>query len=133
MKKAISHLAIVGVLTAVMLLTGAVSGGWWWIFVVPVVAAGAGIGARGSRLPAFFLGFSSGFLYWAGLNLYFNAVFPGIIFAKFPVDSRWLILTMAGLTGGILAGLAFTAGRSLGLIWRLSRRPGNLERTAQGH
>src|SRR6516225_11416974 len=85
----------------------------WWTFVVPVVILGVVVGLVKWKVPAFAIGFITGFIIWGGGNAYFDMVFDtgtlnriGLLMSI----PKWGILGIAGAIGGLLTGMALFTG-----------------------
>ena len=88
----------------------------WWSFVVPVFAFGILTRLTHWKIKSFSVGFIAGFIIWFGFNFYFDQLFKGTalhIIGQLIAFPSIIILTISGLIGGALTGLAFCAGRTL--------------------
>jgi hypothetical protein len=86
----------------------------WWSFVIPVLLFGTGIAYGKWKVPVFPLGFIAGFIVWFGGNFYFNEGSAGLIIERL---AHWaglpviFVFIAAGITGGLVAGLALYTGK----------------------
>jgi hypothetical protein len=98
------------------MLVGLINGIPWWSFAVVVVAFGAFAAFKNWRISVFPVGFFSGMLVWAGLNLYYHLVYGGSAFKKIGMLislNDWLVYIIAGVIGGLLTVLALYSGVSM--------------------
>lgn len=98
------------------ILIGVINGIPWWSFVVVVVMFGAFAAFRNWKIAVFPVGFFSGMLVWAGLNLYYHIVYGGSAFDKIGMIlsvNGWMIYLIAGMIGGLLTSLALYSGVSM--------------------
>lgn len=92
----------------------------WWSFVLPVVGLGMLASARGWKVSGFATGFLTGFVIWAGANLYFHLTFSGDIVSRVGARAGVLVLIASGIIGGLLTGLAFYTGQQ---VMKANREP----------
>jgi hypothetical protein len=89
----------------------------WWSFVVPIFILGV-LAAKGFKweIPGFTLGFLAGFIVWFGVNWYIDNANGSIVMnrlAQLLSINKWLVLLGAGVIGGLLSGLALSAGEQM--------------------
>ena len=88
----------------------------WWSFVVAVIITGTVINYKGWKTSFFGIGFLAGFLLWSGANFYFDATQPGDILTsvgKLLFLPKIAIITISGMIGGLVTGLAFYTGKNI--------------------
>jgi apolipoprotein N-acyltransferase len=105
-----------GLMLIVLLLlagTGPIEKLPWWSFVIPVMLLGIYVGIRGWDIPCFCIGFVAGFIVWAGAGWWLDLAFSGRILNRMGIPVYLLILTLSGLLGGLLTGLAMHTGKSV--------------------
>jgi len=88
----------------------------WWSFVLPVMILGVILTLKKWNFRGFAVGFAAGFIIWAGASLYFDWSFDGSILNKIGLllfVPKVIVLLLSGLTGGLLAGLALYAGKTM--------------------
>lgn len=98
------------------MLAGIINGIPWWTFAVVVVAFGAFAASRNWKISVFPVGFFSGMLVWAGLNLYYHLIYGGSAFKKIGMLislNEWLVFVIAGIIGGLITVLALYSGVSM--------------------
>jgi FtsH-binding integral membrane protein len=87
---------------------------WWWVALVPL-AYGFFFAKEDKR--AFWEGFLLGAVVWGGAAAFFFLTSGRLIASRmagmFRLGKGWLILALTALLGGLVAGLASFAGRSL--------------------
>jgi hypothetical protein len=108
--------ATVAALIVVIVASGLADSLPWWFFVLPVLLLGIVSRWKGWVVPGFPLGFTAGFLVWFGGNLFYGFVFGGAVLQKIGSNYSlpgFVMLLLSGLPGGILAGLAFYAGKRM--------------------
>jgi len=98
----------------IMLVIQLAEGLPWWFFVIPVMIFGIYISIRKWNVRAFPVGFSAGFLVWFAGNLYFHLTYNGIVLKKIGLllsVPTVIVLLVAGIIGGLIAGLALYTGQ----------------------
>ena len=88
----------------------------WWTFVIPVLIFGIYITRKKREVPAFPVGFLTGFIIWCGSNLYFDILSNGITMNKIGLlltVPKIVVIVISGLIGGLLTGLALYTGKSI--------------------
>lgn len=104
--------------TAILMITGMINGLPWWLFAPLLTVAGVIAQKLGWRLPFFFAGFLSGFLAWGGMEWFYATSLHDIALHRLAVQfsvSTGVLILGAGLIGGMVAGLAFFAGKMLAM------------------
>lgn len=104
------------ILIPVIILLKAVGSLPWFSFILPVLLFGAIISFLQWRVSGFAVGFLTGFLVWIGMNIYFDVTGNGIALHKignlFSIP-KIIVFLLAGLTGGLPAGLALYTGTKI--------------------
>ncbi|MBM3295374.1 MAG: hypothetical protein FJY82_12760 [Candidatus Aminicenantes bacterium] len=99
---------------AVLLVLHLLTPWWWWVAVVPFVY---GLVFAKNDERAFWEGFLAGAVVWGGAAAFFFLTSGGLIAGRmagmFRLGKGWLMLALTALLGGLVAGLASFAGRSL--------------------
>ena len=106
-------------ITSVLVMgTCMVNGLPWWGFVVPVVLFGIVVTFLGWKVAGFPVGFISGFMIWLAVNVYFDIIYNSVFYKLGLLLSvpKVIVLLIAGVTGGLLSGLALYTGKSMFLI-----------------
>lgn len=107
---------IVALIIIAAVLTACIPGSPWWTPFISTFLIGIWIGYKEWKLHAFGLGFLSGFILWAGANLYFDTVSNGLVLDKIghllglPTAA---VFAIAGIIGGLCSGLALYSGKLL--------------------
>ena len=114
--KKIDNLKSLLTLLVITLVVRLLPGIPWWSCVVPVIVAGLIMKLRHWQTSFFGIGFLAGFLLWSIANLYFDIKYPGDILTS--VGSLLFlpkigVITISGIIGGLLTGLAFYTGKSI--------------------
>lgn len=89
----------------------------WWSFVIPVFILGV-VATKVFKweIPGFTLGFLAGFIIWFGINWYVDNTNGSIVMTRLSQllsTSKWVVLLAAGVIGGLLSGLALSAGEQM--------------------
>lgn len=98
-----------------ILVTGQLSrfGLPWWI-IAPLGAAAGWLFPQGAW-RCLLSGFAAGFLLWAGYACWLDAANAGVLSGRigqlFMGLSRWNVVLLTGLPGGLVAGFACLSGR----------------------
>jgi hypothetical protein len=114
--KNIRNIVIVLIVIALIVGTRMIGSLPWWSFAVPVFLFGVATHFLKWEIPGFTLGFLAGFVVWFGLNWYLDNKAGSIVMeriAQLLGQSKWVVLLGAGLIGGILSGLALSAGEQM--------------------
>ncbi|WP_226179775.1 hypothetical protein [Hymenobacter lucidus] len=88
----------------------------WWGFIIPLFIFGVLINYLKWNVAGFSVGFIAGFLLWAGANVYYDIQYDGLILQKVALLfslPKIVVFLIAGIIGGLLAGLAMYSGKGL--------------------
>ncbi|NIG56798.1 hypothetical protein [Chitinophaga sp. Cy-1792] len=117
MKKNLLHMLIaILLLIALIVLTHQAVFLPWWSFLVPLLLAGMWSIRIKWTFPVFMTGFISGFLTWAVGNLFYDQMGHGLVLSRVALmfaAPKIIVILLAGVIGGLLAGLALHTGRAL--------------------
>lgn len=117
MKNSIIRNIVVIIITIALILgTRMINSFPWWSFAVPVFLFGISTHFLKWEIPGFSLGFLAGFIVWFGLNWYTDSTNGSLVIeriAQLLTINKWLVLLGAGIMGGIISGLALSAGEQM--------------------
>ncbi|MGB8192056.1 MAG: hypothetical protein WCF67_09060 [Chitinophagaceae bacterium] len=111
--KLLQNLAIATILACIIIITKNITILPWWSFIIPVMIFGILLKLKKYAFPSFLLGFITGFLLWFFADLYFDVTLGGGILEKLGnvlSVHKTVIMSIAGLIGGLLNGLALYTG-----------------------
>lgn len=114
--KIAQNLLIAAILACILVAVKNVSLLPWWAFIIPVIVFGLLSKLRNLRFPGFLVGFLTGFAVWFLADLYFDVTLSGGILQKLGNVlgvHKTVIMSMSGLIGGLLTGLALYSGYQL--------------------
>ena len=107
------RIIVLVIVVSVCILIQSFDGLPWWTFVIPVFLLGIFLPLKRWRITTFFWGFNAGFLVWTVSTFYFQQNYGGAVIGKIAdiVDLHLLLLyALIGTIGGVLTGLALSAG-----------------------
>lgn len=114
--KLVNEIAVFFMAACLIIITKIIGLLPWWSFVLPLILLGYLIKGKIWCERSFLIGFLAGFTLWYVANLYFDAVFNGIILAKVGLLfslSKEIVIIVSGLMGGLLSGLSLHLGYSI--------------------
>ncbi|MES2873709.1 MAG: hypothetical protein V4708_08300 [Bacteroidota bacterium] len=115
-KTHVDSFKVVLLITLVVFITKHIQHLPWWFFLIPLLFVGILISHLEWEVPTFTIGFLSGFFIWLITNLYFELANQGKtleLMANFLSISRFLLLLLVGLVGGVTSGLALYTGKNI--------------------
>ena len=115
-KRTFTNLKTMLILIVLIAGTGMIEIFAWWSFVVPVLLLGVLAAVKNWEVSGFMVGFLAGFIVWFGANWYFDMTLNGVTLNKLGLllsIPKIAVFLFSGITGGLLTGLAFFAGKSI--------------------
>lgn len=110
------NLIATGTVILIILIMGAIPYVPWWLFTLPVFLLGIIAGLKKWNIASFLSGFGGGFIAWFGGSFYYGSIKNPVIIGRVaslmglpPV----VVLTVSGIIGGVLAGLALYSGKKI--------------------
>jgi len=101
------------VVMAIVVFVKMIPGAAWWSCVIPIVALGVWVGLKKWTVAGLGIGFLAGFLLWPGAILFFHWRYQGGLLPRLGLAGMVIFLLAAGLTGGLLCGLALYTGKTI--------------------
>jgi hypothetical protein len=112
-KSTFDNIKTVVLVALTVTITGVIDALPWWSFIVPVILLGVFIKRSGWQTACITTGFLSGFIVWAGINLFVDKTSKGVLLNKLGqliMMPEAIVILLAGILGGLLTSLALYTG-----------------------